>query len=125
MLLNESESRVAVAALQTLERTLAAQIQRLADPSYQGIPLPLRAALTQREVVTNLARKLDRGGQQFVDQREIRLTIRGLDRYVDLLNDCVAEHEEVEGDEVLSPQRKSREIELHRSSGLLERLASN
>jgi len=125
MLLSERESRVAVAALQTLERTLAVEIQQCRDPIEHGLPLPLRRALHRRDNVTNLARKLTGGGEHRVDRREIELTIRGLDRYVELLNEAVAEDEVAEDEFLASPQRMGTEIELRRSSSLLDKLAAD
>jgi len=125
MFLNEHESRVAVAALQTLEQTLAGEIQRGLEPIEHGLPLPLRRALHWREHVSTLARKLNSAGEHRVDRREIELTIRGLDRYVELLNDIVAADEVAKDEFLASPQRMGSEIELRRSSSLLGKLAAD
>jgi len=124
MLLSERESRVAVAALQTLEQTLALEIQQCVEPEHR-LRLPLRRAMHRREHISSLSRKLNGAGEHRVDRREIELTIRSLDRYVELLNDVVAADEVAEDDFLNSPQRMGRQIELRRSSSLLERLAAN
>jgi hypothetical protein len=125
MLLNEQESRVAVAALQTLERKLAEEIEQFAEPAAHGLPQTLRNAFDRHEIIANLTKKLATAGNHEVDAREIELTIRGLDRYVDLLNQSVDEHDIEDEDFLLSPERKSRQQELARGGMLLDKLGES
>lgn len=121
MQFNEDESRVVVAALQSLDRQVADDIEKYAEPTHEAIPPTLRSALDRHDIISNLTKKLATAGDHEVDEREVNLTIEGLDRYLELLND--AQHENGDSNDfLLSPDMKAREHELQRSSQLLARL---
>lgn len=126
MQLNESESRIAVAALQMLERQVADCIEDYAEPPpehiHDGLPATLRQALDRHETLSTLTKKLATAGDHELEKQEIELTIEGLDRYLDLLGDPV--HEDGDTNEfLLSPDLKTREHERQRSALLFERLS--
>lgn len=122
MQLSEQESRVAVAALQTLERHFADEIEMFAEPTYTGVPPRLQSALDHHETIAALTKKLATAGDHEVDQREVELTILGLGPYLELLTASVEMHLECD-DFLLEPEQKSREAELHRSRQLYDKLA--
>ena len=121
MQLTEEESRVAVAALQVLDRSPASEIEEFAEPIYSGVPAPLRKALDEHEALSYLTMKLSGVGGHEVTEQELSLAVRGLDQYVRLLEDHL-EDAEVE-DFLLSPEKKARQAELSRAAKLLDRLA--
>lgn len=123
MQLNEEESRVAVAALQALDRGPASEIENFAEPTYSGVPAPLRNALDEHEALSYLTMKLSGVGDHPITAQELSLTVRGLDRYVRLLEDHL-DDADVE-DFLLSPEKKSRQAELSRAVKLRDRLAGS
>lgn len=125
MQLNESESRIAVAALQMLERQVADRIEDYAEPppaqTHDALPATLRQALDRHDTLSTLTKKLATAGGHELEKQEVELTIEGLDRYLELLEDPV--HEEGDtNDFLLSPDLRAREHERQRSALLFERL---
>jgi hypothetical protein len=126
MKLNESESQITVAALQLLDREVAAQLESFLDPApaagHEENPA-MRATLDRHEHITNLTKKLATVGDHPVDQWEMALAKEGLDRYLELLANSVAEQDFGTDDYLLSPEKRQREAELMLGARLLDRLA--
>jgi hypothetical protein len=125
MQLTEQESRVAIAALQMLEKYLAEGIEPCAALADTEALEPQSHLSAQHRCVTNLTRKLATTGDHEVDAFEVALTIRGLDRYSQLLAESF-ETNAIEGEDLQwSPEMKGRTIELHRSAQLLDKLGAS
>ena len=121
MRLNEPESRIAVAALQTLEREVADCIEQYAEPTRAPLPPALRSALDQHETLSTLTKKLATAGDHDVIPREVDLTLAGLDRYLELLSEPLHESGD-SNDFLLSPDLKAREHEFRGGTLLFEKL---
>lgn len=121
MRLNEQESRIAVAALQTLERQVADCIEEYAEPTHEALPATLRSALDRHETLSTLTKKLATAGDHGLTRLEVDLTLAGLDRYLELLSDPVHEIGD-SNDFLLSPDLKAREHERLGTAMLFERL---
>lgn len=123
--LDETESRVAIAALQLVERELAAQLESAAlppDPPGGALPSPVQQALDRHDAVSALTIKLATAGDHWISPAEIEFAKQGLGRYVNLLATSIATQEVEQDDFLLDPEMQRRQSELAKSSSLLVRL---
>jgi len=122
--LNEDESRIAIAGLQMLERDLAVQLELRAlqqSGTPGAVPHNIRDLLDCHDAVAALTIKLTTGGSHWMDVHEIDIAKQGLDRYVTILANSIAAHEYEKDDFLLEPELRRRQSELAKSSALLMR----
>ena len=125
---DQTESRIAIAALQMLERKLAARLDDIAlestpeNPDGEHLSPEMKILLDMHDAVSALILQLATAGAHWVDSRGVDMTQDGLRRYINLLAESV-EHTEIAQDEfLLDPRLQSRQAELSKSSALLRRI---
>jgi hypothetical protein len=122
--LNEQESLIALAAVQTIERGLADRLEERAEPGTGHLPQELRGVFDEHDRVTHLVRKLQTAGYHDLFDWEVEIVRESLRRYRSVLNDpSHAEHMADENSRFIVDEEQ-REESLRHSAALLDRLPS-